>query len=135
MDLLISDHECRSGTLVETGYPRDLPVEVPAPIKTCAYRFVQEGLNNAFRHAGGVGQRVDLSWDGSQLTVEVSDRGPGIVSGAQTSAKSGLGLNGLRDRIEALGGAMQIVSGPETGTHLKAIFPLTEWTVAQSGRA
>ena len=125
LDIAVTNHERRSSTLVEmsTG---ELPAGIPASIKTCAYRFVQEGLNNAFRHAGGAGQRVETLWDGAQLTVEVSDKGPGIAEKCQPSPKSGLGLPGLRDRIEALGGTMVIVSGPDTGTRLKAIFPLID---------
>ena len=126
LDIAITNHERRSGTLVEIRYGDDLPSEIPAPIKTCAYRFVQEGLNNAFRHAGGVGQRVEMHWDGACLAVEVSDKGSGIVTKPQPPAKGGLGLAGLRDRIEALGGTMVIISGPGAGTRLKAIFPLID---------
>lgn len=123
LDIAITNHERRSGTLVDIDHDEHLPAHVPGSVKTCAYRFVQEGLNNAFHHAGGAGQCVATRWDGKHLTVEVSDKGGGIVNKPQTAPKCGLGLPGLRDRIEALSGAMTIVTGPE-GTTLRAVFPL-----------
>jgi signal transduction histidine kinase len=71
------------------------------------YRFIQEGLNNAFRHARGEGQHVKCSFDGSLLTVAVEDGGsddPNI----QTTSEDGMGLAGLRDRVESLGGTFSI---------------------------
>jgi signal transduction histidine kinase len=123
LDIAISNHERRTGTTVEIGYAQPAPEEIPASIKTCSYRFVQEGLNNAFRHAGGVGQRVELLWHGSNLTIRVKDKGPGLT-GNGSPGKGGLGLTGLRDRIESLGGMMAVASAAEKGTCLEAVFPL-----------
>jgi signal transduction histidine kinase len=127
LDLAISNHERRSGKAVAVSFPEKLPV-IPASIKTCAYRFVQEGLNNAFRHADGAEQRVAVSWDGVMLGIEVSDKGPGISATGQSSCGrgSGIGLTGMRDRIESLGGTMVIVAAPGQGTKLQASFSLSE---------
>jgi signal transduction histidine kinase len=125
LDLAISNHERRSGTAVGVSFPEVLPV-IPASIKTCAYRFVQEGLNNAFRHAEGVEQRVAVTWDGVALGIVVSDAGPGISEARQSSCKSGIGLTGMRDRIESLGGTMVIAAAPGLGTQLQASFYLNE---------
>lgn len=125
LDLAISNHERRSGIAVGVSFPEVLPV-APASIKTCAYRFVQEGLNNAFRHANGAEQRVAVSWDGVTLGIEVSDRGPGISATPQSSCESGIGLTGMRDRIESLGGAMHIEAAPGLGTQLQAFFCLNQ---------
>lgn len=123
--LAISNHELRSGTTVSFSVPEMLPA-IPASIKTCVYRFVQEGLNNAFRHAGGEGQSVDVSWDGRKLAIEVGDEGPGICGTPQPSCKSGIGLAGMRDRIESLGGAMLISAARGEGTRLRASFSLSD---------
>ena len=127
LDLAISNHERRSGHAVGVSFPKELPA-IPASIKTCAYRFVQEGLNNAFRHAAGAEQRVAVCWDGDTLVIEVRDAGPGISGTPQSSSKSGsgIGLTGMRDRIESLGGTMLINAAPGLGTQLRASFCLSE---------
>ena len=80
-----------------------LPATVTPAVKICAFRFVQEGLNNAFRHAAGVGQRVEAGMDGAMLVVTVTNA---PADGAATPADgSGLGLSGLRERVESLGGS------------------------------
>jgi signal transduction histidine kinase len=120
LDLAITNHERRSGTSVAVNFPEHLPA-VPASIKTCAYRFVQEGLNNAFRHANGTGQRVLVSSNGVKLDIEVSDEGHGL-SETDVSGADGLGLAGMRDRIESLGGSMIITGVPGQGTRLQVSF-------------
>ena len=84
--------------------------------KICIYRLVQEGLNNAARHAGGAGQRVAAVYSDQHLDITVADKGPGFEIG---QARDGsLGLAGLRERIESLGGDFGIESSP-TGTRLR----------------
>jgi len=89
--------------------------DIAAPFKICAFRFVQEALNNAFRHAGGREQKVKLTCVQSQIALEVSDAGPGM--GADGPARKGLGLSGLRDRVESLGGQFEVRYSP-AGTQL-----------------
>jgi signal transduction histidine kinase len=125
LELAVTNHERRSGTLVSLSVPEFLP-PVVISIKACAYRFVQEGLNNAFRHAAGIGQSVSVSWDGAQLTIDVSDKGPGLSEATPCPFKGGLGLNGMRDRIESLGGVMTIEAADGQGTRLRAAFLLTD---------
>jgi signal transduction histidine kinase len=125
VDLAVANHERRSGTQVVTSFAEALP-HIPGSLKICAYRFVQEGLNNAFRHAKGVGQKVELHWDGVKLTIEVSDAGPGLKDAQPAPENRGLGLSGLRDRIESLGGAMLIAVAPGGGTKLRACFTLKD---------
>jgi signal transduction histidine kinase len=123
VELAVHNHERRSGTSVNLHLAKDLPA-IPIALKTCAYRFVQEGLNNAFRHADGIGQDVAVDWDGKCLMIEVSDKGPGLAGDFQSASTSGIGLTGLRDRIESLGGTMIIETEKSIGTHLKAKFCL-----------
>ncbi len=123
LELAVTNHERRTGTQVDLIVPESLP-DIPASIKTCAYRFVQEGLNNAFRHANGLGQRVAIAWDGRSLSFEVADSGPGFAGKGQLWQKSGMGLAGLRDRIESLGGSMIADSAEGQGARLHASFSL-----------
>jgi signal transduction histidine kinase len=125
VDLAVANHERRSGTAVTTSFSDALP-QIPGSIKICGYRFVQEGLNNAFRHADGLGQKVEVQLDGVRLTMEVSDTGPGLPEASQAPENRGLGISGLRDRIESLGGTMLVSVVPGGGTKLQACFTLKD---------
>jgi signal transduction histidine kinase len=109
--LAIHGHESRTGTEVESDLS-SLDVAASEPIKICVYRFVQEALNNSFKHAKGIGQSVHAHVELSSLAITVSDLGPGLPSDPIVGENSGMGLVGLRDRIEALGGKLEIVSSP-----------------------
>jgi signal transduction histidine kinase len=107
-------HERRTGTKVDLKVLSAAP-ELNQSEKVCIYRFVQEGLNNAFRHAGGKGQTVSADMQSGRLTVVVTDSGPGFDQEAGT--QDGIGLAGLRERVESLGGEFSIKSSP-SGTSL-----------------
>lgn len=93
----------------------------PLGMKICLYRFVQEGLHNSWRHAEGKRQAVrQLTWNGDVI-VEISDGGSGFDPAA-VSAES-LGLLGLRERIESLGGELIVESSPK-GTILTMTLKL-----------
>src|SRR5262249_27602043 len=115
-------HAERTGTSVQCDVGR-LPATIDPSLKICLYRFAQEGLNNAFRHADGNGQVLRAHCDSGLLEVEISDNGP-TSSMRQTSASSGLGLAGLRGRIESLGGLFEFTSQPCRGARLTARFDL-----------
>lgn len=119
------DHErrTRTRTTVDCNIS-DMPPDAPQFVKICLCRFVQEGLNNAFRHAGGKGQQVTASWDGQTFKIEVADKGPGMPLEKGTDDRVRLGLTGLWDRIESIGGTMTVDSTPGMGTRLTAYLPL-----------
>lgn len=73
---------------------------------------------NAYRHAGGRGQRVASRFDGSSIEITVQDEGPGFDPHLIDEETSGLGLNGLRERIDSTGGEFRIESAPGRGTRL-----------------
>lgn len=103
-------HSARTATEVRTVCDVADSVDPPEAVKICVYRFVQEGLNNAWRYAEGKGQEVRLALSGGTLDLSVLDRGPGFGAAAGAGdpetddGTGGLGLAGLRDRIESLGG-------------------------------
>ena len=91
---------------------------LPEPVEAAAYYLIAEALTNVtkYAHAGSVRVRVAAS-DASVL-VEVSDDG---VGGADPGG--GSGLRGLADRVEALGGSLEVVSPVGEGTALRAQIP------------
>ncbi len=125
----VHTHERRTKTqvAVEVG---DLPADVPLSIKITVYRVVQEALNNAYRHAGGVGQCVRLMPDGEQLLLQVSDQGPGFVGAVNDGAEAHLGLIGMRERVESLGGWYRVESQAGHGTRISAGLPVHASEVA-----
>lgn len=119
--LAVRNHERRTGTIVATDFPSKLIDSVAMPLLTSSYRFVQEGLNNAYRHAGGRGQAVTVRYAAGRLELIVPDAGNGILEEKRPTKSGGLGLSGLKDRIEALGGQFIVETGP-AGTRLRAVY-------------
>ncbi len=110
--------------LLEERLP--LPVEITVPserldrhLEATAYFIVSEGLTNVVKHARASSACVRVERRGRALQLEISDDGSG---GADTS--KGTGLLGLRDRAEAEGGTLVVVSPPGRGTVITATLPL-----------
>lgn len=103
-----------------------LPVDLDVPegrmdghLEATAYFIVSEALTNVAKHAGATKARVLVERERDALRLEVADDGAG---GADTS--KGTGLLGLRDRAEAEGGTLVVVSPPGRGTVVTARIPL-----------
>ena len=110
----VREHRSRTGgavTLELSGDPGDAPIVA----KIGLYRVLQEALSNAARHTGGAEIHVRLTADDAAIGLEVLDRGPGF-DGSATRADA-LGLAGMRERAELLGGTFSIgrrTDGPGT---------------------
>jgi signal transduction histidine kinase len=120
----IRSHERRTGTHV-TLTVGVVPETVPLPTKIALYRVIQEALTNACRHAAGNDQRVIVSTSDEIVTIEVSDAGPGFDAHQSLESDEHLGLVGMRERVESLGGTIVIESAPGSGTTVIAHLPLT----------
>lgn len=126
LQLAARNHERRSGTSVDVDL---VPVpDLPIGLKACLYRIAQEGLNNAFRHAAGSGQRLATTLKNNVLELEVSDTGPGMP--AQPRQGTRLGISGMRDRVTSVGGTFDIQSQAGQGTKLTARFDLSKLKLA-----
>lgn len=120
----VERHEHATGSVVDGSYS-GLPEHVAHPLKICLYRVIQEGLNNAFRHADALEQRVMASADAGFITLIVSDGGPGMpLSPATTGRRRPLGLQGIRNRVEAFAGSLQIQQRDGAGTQLIVTVPM-----------
>lgn len=121
---VVRTHERRTGTQVKVE-TEGLPAHVSLPIKITAYRVMQEALNNAYRHAQGIGQRVRVQGQAKELTIEISDRGHGANGNAPNDETEHLGVVGMRERVESLGGTFEWETG-EQGTRVVAHLPLQD---------
>ena len=95
----------------------------PEPVEVTAYYVVSESLTNAAKHAETPTVDVAVAAEGGVLRVQVRDQGRGGADPAE-----GSGLLGLRDRVEAIGGTMQLASPPGAGTSLRVELPLVDRT-------
>ncbi len=120
---VINNHKRRSQTEVEFVL-EETPEELPLPVKITLYRLVQESLTNAFKHAGGKGQAVHLFSKDEHLHLEVSDAGSGFEPNTSLEHSDGLGLLGMRERVESVGGNFEIDSQLGVGTKVKIVLPL-----------
>lgn len=119
-----------------TGLMAELEVEeteerLPFEIETLVFRFVQEALTNAAKHAGTEKARVFLRAGEGRVRCTVEDEGRGFdgalaLRGAEEDR--GFGLRGLRDRVQLFGGRLTVDSQPGAGTRLAVDVPLAAET-------
>lgn len=95
-----------------------LDERLPAQVEGTAYFVASEALSNVVKHADAQTASIGARREGHWLLVEIADDGCG---GARTGGE-GSGLQGIADRVEALGGRLRIDSGPD-GTRLRAEIP------------
>ncbi|MFO1143390.1 MAG: ATP-binding protein [Amaricoccus sp.] len=122
----VAAHLRPSGPPVELAWQGPEDPLVDESYRICLYRFLQEALSNAARHASGAPVRVAVEAGHGRLSATVADEGPGFDPAAPRAAAdgSGLGLAGLRDRAESLGGTLRIDSAPGRGTTLTLTLAL-----------
>jgi PAS domain S-box-containing protein len=117
----------RSGVKVSVDVPGDLaglPPEVEAPL----FRVVQECLSNVHRHSGSPGAVVRIRLQPTEIELEVSDQGKGVApetleAGSQAASHVGLGIVGMRERMQEIGGHLEVQAG-HNGTTVRAFLPL-----------
>ena len=118
----------RSAIPVELDVRTD--TRLPEPVEVAAYFVVSEALANAAKHAQASGIEVSLAARNGSLVLSIRDDG---VGGADPTR--GSGLVGLTDRVEALGGSIQVRSDAGNGTQITAELPLELATDAGSRSA
>jgi two-component system sensor histidine kinase UhpB len=104
-----------------------VPLALSPAITTTLFRIVQEAVNNVVRHADAGSVTIVLGLNDGMVLLRVEDDGRGFDPGnASRDAVElqRLGLLGIRERAELLGGDVQIESAPEKGTRLKVSIPL-----------
>jgi PAS domain S-box-containing protein len=117
----------RSGIKVDLELPETFD-RLPLDIETALFRIVQESLTNIHRHAGSETARIRLRRDAETLVMEIEDRGRGIPKASLeriTAGEAGVGIAGMSERIEQLGGSFEI-SSRDQGTTVCARLPLMQ---------
>jgi signal transduction histidine kinase len=97
-----------------TGSPRSLS----PPAELTLYRVAQEGLTNVRKHAGASHVEVALAYRDDEVVLTVQDDGQGAAA-----PEGGFGLLGLRERVQLLGGEMDVTTSPGRGFNLKVQVP------------
>jgi signal transduction histidine kinase len=123
LDHVIRGHQRRTGSAVNVTKD-NVPQQAALSTKIALYRIVQEALTNGWRHAGGAELTVALSRTDDLLHLEVADAGPGFDPSAGSGSGSHLGLIGMRERAESLGGQFRVESSPGNGTRVIATLPI-----------
>jgi signal transduction histidine kinase len=98
---------------------------LPPQLETALYRVVQEALTNINKHAQAKSVKIQFRTSGKMVRCSISDDGVGFyAAGAKPHAPgSGLGLLGIQEKLQPLGGALKIVSAPGQGTKLVITVP------------
>lgn len=118
-------HERQTGSKVSLLVNIHASTEAAAlPVKITLYRLLQEALNNAHKHSGSVGNQVNVCDEGDSITAEIVDQGKGFDTQQRSQNNGQLGLTGMRERVESLGGQFKIQSQPGQGTSVFAVIPL-----------
>jgi PAS domain S-box-containing protein len=105
-----------------------LDAPLPRVLEIAVYRIAQELLNNVIKHAQAREAFVYVEREGGNLRVSVEDDGIGFDTESVTKRRSGIGLAGIRNRVELLAGKLIIRSQPGRGTTISIDLPIVQET-------
>ena len=105
---------------------------LPAEVETALYRMIQEALTNVARHAQAQTASVTLERRGGEIIMIVEDDGRGFNPNVANQDEHRLGLYGIRERAELLGGKLTIESEPGQGTTIFVTLPLDGQVINRS---
>jgi PAS domain S-box-containing protein len=117
----VQDFQRRSGIACELTMKDDFILDDDRA--TALFRILQESLNNVIRHANATTVRIDLHREGNALFMKIADNGIGIYPDCRRKTNS-FGLVGIEERINALGGELEIQSDNGKGTTLTISLPM-----------
>lgn len=115
-------------TRIRIACSGSLKRELPEALDVCIYRFIQEALANAIAHGEPTSVKVSLSSSQDNVVVQVEDDGDGFDADrlmAENGRSGGMGLPGMQERIDLLGGTLAVESAPGEGARLSVVLPTT----------
>lgn len=126
VDRAVDSHRKHAHARVDLSYQGPADPRLDASRRTCLYRFLQEALSNASRHAPDAAVDVRVEVGADSVVAAVHDDGPGFdpSTAPEMRPDGGEGLSGLRDRAESIGGELDVVAAPGAGTRLVLTLPL-----------
>ena len=132
LDAMVSDIQSRSDLVCSVSVG-GAAVEDPATpaIEAALYRMAQELVTNVVRHAQAMTLSVALETDANRWTLTVQDDGVGFNPMAESI--SGMGIRGVRERAEILGGQVEVSSLPGAGTTITVRIPVRARTLSGDG--
>lgn len=121
----IQSHLQGAGPDIVTDFD-EADLRLPSDVETALYRVTQEALANAVRHADATKVHVRLVTQPGFVSLAVIDNGRGFEGGAALhgTARAGVGLLSIRERVELAGGSVNIKSAVGRGTRLYVVIPL-----------
>jgi signal transduction histidine kinase len=122
IESFVSEYEERTGVRVDMELRR-MPEGLPEAAAENVYRVVQEALSNVSAHAGADAARVQLAVARNDLELTIEDEGRGFDE-ATLRRTSRLGILGMRERVELLGGDFALETAPGRGTKIHVRLPL-----------
>jgi signal transduction histidine kinase/DNA-binding response OmpR family regulator len=113
---------------IDVHYQGEVISDLPGYIQINLYRMLQEALTNVIKHAEATKINVKLSTEDGFVLFQIADNGIGLEpqDGIHKPRDKGIGLTGIEERMEALGGRLEINSQPGRGTELIAYVPWKE---------
>ncbi len=100
---------------------------LPEAVATCIFRLVQEGIWNAYKHAGASAIKVSLRRSDERIVVRIQDNGRGFTIPQhlfQFATAGRFGFVGMQERVQAVDGILSVWSEPGRGTEVQAVIPL-----------
>jgi signal transduction histidine kinase len=120
------------GTKVRCEF-EELSVRLPFEVEIAVYRAVQEAVNNVVRHAQAEQALIEVSVTGGVLEIDIEDDGVGFALselGGPDAGGRGLGILGMHERMELIGGSAKVTSSPGGGTRVSLRVPIPDGGLA-----
>ena len=106
----------------DAGFNEELPLHVGLTL----YRIAQEALANVVRHANAKNVKVNITKGYPDVIMVIKDDGKGFDTEADPTIEKGLGIIGMRERVEGMEGSFHIKSFPGKGTRIRVTLPLED---------
>lgn len=128
---MILQHEMAGGLPINLQVEQELSLQLPLPQKIVLCRVLQEALSNIRRHSKATSASIKVSLQASNVCLEIEDNGRGFdlvdLEREQTpGVYVHIGLRGMKERLEMVGGHFSIWSRPGAGTRLEVRIPVHE---------